>query len=55
MEETKKDLTAIKNFLESDVKSIYKTLTPMEKQALWRSVVKEIRVRNRKVENVVPV
>ena len=50
---TKKDLTALKKFLESDFREIYKTLTPMEKQALWRSVIKEIRIRKREIVGVV--
>ena len=52
-ETTKKDLTALKQFLESDFRDIYKTLTPMEKQALWRSVIKEIRVYKREIVEVV--
>lgn len=49
----KKDLTALKQFLESDFRNIYETLTPMEKQALWRSVIKEIRVNKRQIVEVV--
>ena len=49
----KKDLTALKKFLESNFRDVYKTLTVMEKQALWRSVIKEIRVRNKEIVEVV--
>jgi DNA invertase Pin-like site-specific DNA recombinase len=52
-EETKKDLTAVKGFLEGDFKEIYRTLNIEEKRALWRSVVKEIRVRKREIVGVV--
>ena len=52
-EETKKDLTALKKFLEGDFKEIYKTLDIQGKRALWRSVIKEIKVRNREIVDVV--
>ena len=52
-EPTKKDLTAIKNFLEGDFREIYKTMNPMEKRALWRSVIKEIRILKRQIVEVV--
>ena len=52
-ENTKKDLSVLKKFLESDFKDIYKTLSTTEKQALWRSIIKEIRVRRREVVEVV--
>lgn len=54
-EETKKDLTALKKFLESNVKDIYKTLNTEEKRALWRSVIKEIRVYKREIIDFTPV
>lgn len=52
-ETQKKDLTALKKFLESNFREIYKTLSPEEKQALWRSVIKEIRVHKREIVSVV--
>jgi hypothetical protein len=52
-EEQKKDLTALKDFLGSNFKDVYKTLTIVEKQALWRSVIKEIRIRKREIVSVV--
>lgn len=52
-EEKKKDLTAIKKFLDGDFLESYPTLTTMEKQAFWRSIIKEIRLYKREVVNVV--
>ena len=52
-ETQKRDLTALKHFLESDFRDIYKTLTPIEKQALWRGVIKEIRVCKKEIVEVV--
>lgn len=49
----KKDLSVLKKFLESDFKEIYKTLSSMEKQALWRSIIKEVRVNKREIVRVV--
>lgn len=52
-EEQKKDLTALKEFLNSDFKEIYKTLDIEGKRALWRTIVKEIRIRNKEIVSVV--
>ena len=52
-EEQKKDLTVLKQFLDSNFRDIYKTLTIVEKQALWRSVIKEIRIRRKEIVSVV--
>ena len=49
----KKDLSAMKKFLESNFKEIYKTLSREEKQALWRSVIKEIRVSGKEVKDII--
>jgi DNA invertase Pin-like site-specific DNA recombinase len=43
-EPTERDLTALKEFLNLDLDTIYKTLTAEEKRALWRSVVSAIYV-----------
>lgn len=51
-ETQEKDLTYIKKFMDSNYKEIYKTLTPMEKQALWRGVIKGIRVYQKKIVGV---
>ena len=51
-EPQKKDLSNLKKFLESDFKGVYTTLSVMEKQALWRSIIKEIRVYKREIRSV---
>ena len=51
-EEEKKDLSALQNFLNSNYKSIYDDLSATEKRALWRGIVKEIRIRNKDVVDV---
>lgn len=52
-EPPKKDLTAIKTFLEGNFKDIYETLDIVEKRALWRSVIKEIKVYKKEIIEVV--
>lgn len=52
-ESEKKDLTAVKSFLEGDIMDIYSTLTIEEKRALWRSVIKEIKVYKKEIIEVV--
>lgn len=39
---TERDLEPLRAFLRLDLDSVYKTLSPEEKRALWRSVVSEI-------------
>ena len=52
-EKTKKDLTVLKKFLQSNFKEVlYTTLTDEEKQALWRSVIKEIRVSGKEIKDI---
>lgn len=41
-EVTERDLEPLRAFLRLDLDEIYKTLSPGEKRALWRSVVSEI-------------
>jgi hypothetical protein len=48
----KKDLAAVKNFLQGDFKTIYSTLSAEEKQTLWRSVIKEIRVFGKDIVDI---
>lgn len=43
-----KDLTKLKEFLNSDFESVYETLEISEKRLLWRSIIKEIRVDHRR-------
>ena len=42
--EIKTDLQHIKDFLNSDWKNIYHDLTPENKRALWRNLIKEMRI-----------
>ena len=52
-EEPRKDFTVLKDFLDSNIiKGEYKTFTAIEKRALWRSIIKEIRVRNKEIVSV---
>jgi DNA invertase Pin-like site-specific DNA recombinase len=52
-QEEKKDLAALKEFLESDFKNIYSTLDDTQKLSLWRRVIKEIKVSGNEVVEVV--
>ena len=49
----KKDLSHIHSFLDTDLETIYDTLTPQEKRALWGSIIDKIIVDNdREIEIV---
>lgn len=50
-EETKKDLSVYKDLLNSDFKTIYKTLSEIEKRALWRTIIQKIRVSGKEVKD----
>lgn len=50
--ESKKDLSAIKAFLESGFENIYNTLDFAEKQQLWRTVIKEIKVFRKEIISI---
>lgn len=50
--ESKKDLSAIKAFLESGFENIYNTLDFAEKQQLWRTVIKEIKVFGKEIISI---
>lgn len=43
-DEPQKDLSSLKDFLNSDFMGVYKTLDVPEKRLLWRSVIKQIRI-----------
>ena len=47
-----RDLTPLKEFLESNVLKIYHTLSKEEKQRLWRGVIEEIRVSGKEVKDI---
>ena len=44
--EQQKDMSKIDDFLKTDYKALYKTLTNEEKRILWRSILREIKVDN---------
>lgn len=48
-----RDITIMKETLESDFKTVYTTLDDEEKRAFWRYVVKEIKVQGNEVVSVV--
>ena len=49
--EPEKDLTALRDFLQTDIETIYNTMSNEEKRYLWRSVIKEIRFdENRNID-----
>lgn len=52
-ETTKKDLSIFDQFLKDDFFIVYATLTILEKRALWRSIIKEIRVHKRQILEVI--
>ena len=52
-EKPKKDFTVVKAFLESNYKETYDSLTKQERRALWRSIIKEIRVYKREIVSVI--
>lgn len=47
-----KDITHLRETLETDFKSIYKTLEPEDKRRFWRSLIKEIRVKGNEIVSV---
>ena len=50
--EQKKDFTELKKFLQSNFRKSYPTLSDIEKQAMWRTIIKEIRVSGTQVLDV---
>lgn len=49
----KKDLTAIRKFLDTDLHSVYDGLTPQERRSLWGSIIDKIIIDNDKNIEVV--
>lgn len=47
-EPPKKDLSFVRNFLKCDINSIYESLTPQERRALWGSIIDKIIIDNEK-------
>ena len=52
-EHTTNDLDFLKEFLNSNYESSYEEMTPEQKRALWRGIIKEIRIRHGKVASVI--
>lgn len=50
--QAQKDLTALKDILNSDFKNVYATLPEEEKQAFWRSFIKTIKVYNKEIVGI---
>lgn len=48
-----KDLTPLKTILETDLHSIYDTFTDEEKQRFWLGLIKEIKLEDKKVKEVI--
>lgn len=48
----KKDLAAIKKFLQGNFRGKYESLTIVEKQSLWRSIIKEIWVSGKEITDI---
>ena len=48
-----RDITIMQETLNSDFRTIYKTLDDEDKRAFWRYVVKEIKVQGNEVVSVV--
>lgn len=43
-----KDMAPIRKLLKMDLNSVYETLDPAERRQLWRSVIKEIQIDDRR-------
>ena len=48
-----RDITPLKELLETDFLSIYETLTEEEKQQFWQRLIKEIKLENKQVKEVI--
>lgn len=46
--QSQKDMTPIRKLLKMDLNSVYETLDPAERRQLWRSVIKEIQIDDRR-------
>lgn len=47
-----RDITSLQKMLETDFKSIYKELDDIDKRRFWRSIIKEIHIKDNKVISV---
>ena len=48
-----KDITPLKELLETDFQSVYTTLTEEGKQRFWQGLIKEIKLKNKEVVDVI--
>ena len=48
-----RDITPLKAILETDFRSIYEGLTEEERQRFWQGLIKEIKIKGKKIEDVV--
>lgn len=48
-----RDITPLKELLESDFRSLYETLTEEEKQRFWQNLVKEIKLEGKTIKRVI--
>ena len=48
-----RDIAPLKDLLETDFRSIYETLNDEEKQQFWQRLIKEIRLENKKIVEVI--
>ena len=48
-----RDVTPLKELLETDFKSVYKMLNDEEKQRFWQQLIKEIKLENKRVVDVI--
>ena len=48
-----RDITPLKAILETDFRSVYETLNEEERQRFWQGLIKEIKVKGKKVEEVI--
>lgn len=47
------DITPLKELLETDFRSVYETLNEEEQQRFWQRLIKEIKLENKKVKDVI--
>lgn len=48
------DVEAIREFLATDFETIYKSMSRMDQQRFWRSLIKEIKMEDKKITGIIP-
>jgi hypothetical protein len=51
--EKPKDITPLKELLETDFRSIYETLNDEDRQRFWQNLIKEIKIKDKRVIDVI--